>query len=106
MQALIDAVSAALGAVLDALADLRHRGKAVGITDPLHAMSELAQLLEIGRGECGTQGLELLLPVLEEHGDQVCEVFGDGDGEVGAVIWWAIIGGLPPSIPADCQTPS
>src|SRR5512147_2138679 len=73
-----------LGAVLDALADLGYLGEAVGVADALHAMAELAQLLEIGCGEGGAQGFDLFLAVLEEYRDQVGEVLRDRDGQGGS----------------------
>src|SRR6185369_11294039 len=70
---------AAAGAVLDLLADGRDALEAVGVSHPLHPVAELPQLLEIGRGKRHPQGIDFLVAVLEEHGDQVFEVFGDDD---------------------------
>src|SRR5262245_51084462 len=65
---------AAARAVLDGLAEVGHAVKAVGGADALHAVAELAQLLEIRRGKGDAQGIELLAAVLHEDRDQVLQV--------------------------------
>src|SRR5688572_8632441 len=73
---------AALGAVLDVLAEGRDVREAVRVAHALHAVAELAQLLEIRGGERDAQRVELLVAVLHEHRNQVLEVLRDGDAVV------------------------
>src|SRR5262245_21249797 len=70
---------AAARAVLDLLADRRDESEAVRIADTFHAMPELTQLLEVRRGKRHPQGVDFLVAVLEKHGDQIFEIFRDGD---------------------------
>src|SRR5438105_3723017 len=70
---------AAARAVLDVLAEQRYLLEAVGIAHAAHAVAELAQLLEIGRGERDAQRIELLLAVAQEHRDEILEVLGHLD---------------------------
>src|SRR5262245_12899592 len=69
---------AAARAVLHFLADVGDLRKAVGVADTLHAVSQLAQLVEVGGGERDAQRVEFLLAVAHEHRDQIFEVLGDG----------------------------
>src|SRR5262252_5053781 len=62
---------AAARAILDFLADDRDAGEAVGIADALHAVSELAQLVEVRRRERRAQGIDFLVAVLEERRDEI-----------------------------------
>src|SRR5882672_12509817 len=52
---------AAARAVLDVLAEVGDARETVGVADAFHAVAELAQLLEIPRGERDAQRFELLL---------------------------------------------
>src|SRR5688572_18313687 len=70
---------AAARTVLDLLADDRDAGEAVGIADAFHPVPELAQLLEIGRGERHAQGIDLLVAILEKHRNEVFEILRDDD---------------------------
>src|SRR5687768_5897948 len=68
---------AAVRALLDLLAEGRDQGKAVRVAHALHAVPELAQLLEIGCGERRAQAVDLLVAVAQEHRDQVLEIARD-----------------------------
>src|SRR6185295_5390982 len=70
---------AAARPVFDVFAEVRDLSEAVGIADALHAVAELAQLLEIGGGERDPQRIELFLAVAHEDRDQVFEILGNGD---------------------------
>src|SRR4051812_41746151 len=60
-----------LGAILDLLAQVGDFFEAVGVADPFHAMAELAQLLEIARGHCCLQGVELLGSIFHERRNEI-----------------------------------
>src|SRR5438477_8224901 len=70
---------AAARAVLDVLADGRDVIEAIGDSDALHPVPQLAQLLEIGGGERHLERVVLLLPVAHEGRDQVLQVLGNLD---------------------------
>src|SRR5260221_13252471 len=76
---------AAARAVLYVLAEVGDLREAIRVADALHAVPELAQLLEIGGGERDAQRVELFLAVAHEDRNQVFEIFGNGD-EISLVI--------------------
>ena len=88
--------------ILDALAEVGHRLEAVGVADAAHAVAELAQLLEVGRGERHAQRFELLPAVAEERRDEVFQILGDLD-LIGAVAHDPIIGVAPRGRVRLCQ---
>src|SRR6185369_14822672 len=71
---------AGFGAILDLLAQMGDFFEAVGIADTFHTMAELAQLLEIARGHCCLQSVELFGSIFHEGRNEIFEVFRDGDG--------------------------
>src|SRR5690606_21241545 len=78
---------AAARAVLDLAAERRDLLEAVGVAHALHAVAELAQALEVGRRHGGLQRLELLVPVVHEHGNEVFQVLVDHNLDLIVHVW-------------------
>src|SRR5690349_18065788 len=76
---------AAARAVFYVLAERGDMIEDIGDPNPLHAVAQLAQLLEVRRSERDAQGVELLLAVGHEHRDEVLEIARYRDVIVGFV---------------------